>query len=175
MHRNKDYHYCPVCGGTLENRLLKPEEPERLVCSRCRFVFYLDPKVVACVITEINGQIVMLRRGIPPGVGLWVIPGGFVDAGESVPDAAARETWEEVRLKVAIDSLVGVYSYDGISSVIIVYEATVLEGIPQAADEALEVQVFAPNEIPWEEIAFSSTRDALHDYLRERHREIGNK
>jgi ADP-ribose pyrophosphatase YjhB (NUDIX family) len=172
MHRSKDYRYCPVCGGTLENRLLKSEEPERLVCSGCQFVFYLDPKVVACVITEINGRIVMLRRGISPGVGLWVIPGGFVDAGESVTDAAARETWEEVRLKVAIDSLVGVYSYAGISSVIIVYEAKVLEGIPRAADEALEVQLFALNEIPWEEIAFPSTRDALRDYLGKRYPDV---
>jgi 8-oxo-dGTP diphosphatase len=172
MHRSKDYRYCPVCGGTLENRLLKSEEPERLVCSGCQFVFYLDPKVVACVITEINGRIVMLRRGISPGVGLWVIPGGFVDAGESMTDAAARETWEEVRLKVAIDSLVGVYSYAGISSVIIVYEATVLEGIPRAADEALEVQLFALNEIPWEEIAFPSTRDALRDYLGKRYPDV---
>jgi ADP-ribose pyrophosphatase YjhB (NUDIX family) len=172
MHRHEDYRYCPVCGGTLKYKLLKPEEPERLVCSGCRFVFYLDPKVVACVITEINGRIVMLRRGIPPGFGLWVIPGGFVDAGEPVTDAAVREAWEEVRLKVAIDSLVGVYSYAGISSVIVVYEATVLEGIPQAADEALEVQLFAPNEIPWEEIAFSSTRDALQDYLREKHKDV---
>jgi 8-oxo-dGTP diphosphatase len=175
MHRSKDYRYCPVCGGTLENRLLKSEEPERLVCPGCQFVFYLDPKVVACVITEINGRIVMLRRGISPGVGLWVIPGGFVDAGESVTDAAARETWEEVRLKVAIDSLVGVYSYAGISSVIVVYEATVLEGIPQAADEVLEVKLFAPNEIPWEEIAFSSTKDALRDYLGKKHREVGKQ
>lgn len=175
MHRHEDYRYCPVCGGTLENKRLKPEEPERLVCSGCQFVFYLDPKVVACVITEVNGRIVMLRRGIPPGVGLWVIPGGFVDAGESVTDAAVREAWEEVRLKVAIDSLVGVYSYAGISSVIIVYEATVVEGIPRAADEALEVQLFAPNEIPWEEIAFSSTRDALRDYLREKYGDAGNK
>lgn len=172
MHRSEDYRYCPVCGGTLENKILKPEEPERLVCSGCRFVFYLDPKVVACVIAEINGRIVMLRRGIPPGVGLWAIPGGFVDAGESVTDAAVRETWEEVRLKVAIDSLVGVYSYAGISSVIIVYKAMVLKGIPQAADEALEVQSFAPNEIPWEEIAFSSTRDALKDYLREKCQDV---
>lgn len=172
MHRSKDYRYCPVCGGTLENRLLKPEEPERMICPGCRFVFYLDPKVVACVITEINGQIVMLRRGIPPGIGLWAIPGGFVDAGESVTDAAAREAWEEVRLNVAINSLVGVYSYTGISSVIIVYEATVLEGVPQAADEVLEVQLFAPSEIPWGEIAFSSTRDALRDYLGKKHPDV---
>jgi ADP-ribose pyrophosphatase YjhB (NUDIX family) len=175
MHRSKEYRYCPLCGGILENKLLKQEEHERLVCSGCQFVFYLDPKVVACIITEIDGQIVMVRRGISPGFGLWVIPGGFVDVGETVADAAVREIWEEVRLKVVIDSLVGVYSYTGISSVIIVYEATVLEGLPQACDETLEVRLFSPKEIPWEDIAFTSTRDALRDYLSKKHPDVFKK
>jgi len=172
MHRNSEYHYCPVCGGALQLRTIKRGEPNRLVCSGCHYVLYLDPKVVACVIVEIDGRIVLVRRGIPPGVGMWVIPGGYVDAGEAVQDAAAREAWEEVRLRVEITSLVGVYSYPGISAVIIVYEGRVTAGVPTAGDETQEARLFDPGEIPWNEIAFSSTADALRDYLRTRHPEV---
>ena len=92
--------------------------------------------------------------------------------GESVPDAAIRETREEVNLTVEITSLIGVYSYTDVAAVIIVYEAAVLDGELKAADEALEVRLFAPREIPWEKIAFSSTRDALIDYLSKRYPEF---
>ena len=165
MDLNNAYKYCPRCGGKLFEKQLKKGEPPRLVCSACEFVYFLDPKVAACVITEIDRQIVLLKRGIPPQKGKWVIPGGFVDLGETVPAAAIRETWEEVRLKVKPNALVGVYSYPGKPVVVIVYAARVIGGTLQAADEALEVNLFTPEDIPWEQLAFSSTRDALHDYF----------
>ncbi|MBN1382638.1 MAG: NUDIX hydrolase [Deltaproteobacteria bacterium] len=165
MHRLKAYRFCPKCGGKLECKLLKSGEPKRFVCSQCQYVFYIDPKLAACTISEISGRIVMLRRGIPPCFGLWVIPGGFVDVGETVEEAAKRETLEEVGLNVDIGPLVGVYSYHDSSVAIVVYEATILDGIPEALDESLEVGLFEPENIPWLEIAFRSTEDALRDYL----------
>lgn len=166
MERAKIYRYCPQCGGPLRLANLKAGEPPRLMCGSCRFVLYLDPKIAACVITRVENRIVLLKRAIPPGYGRWVIPGGFVDVGEPVPHAAAREAWEEVRLRVAIGPLVGVYSYPQVTTVVVVYEAEVIGGRLQAADEALDVGLFAPAEIPWQDLAFSSTCDALRDYLR---------
>lgn len=165
MYLNTVYKYCPRCGGKLSKKHLKKGEPERLVCSACEFVYFLDPKVAACVITEIDHRIVLVKRAIPPQRGKWVIPGGFVDLGETVPAAAIRETWEEVRLKVELNALVGVYSYPGKPVVVIIYAAKVIGGTLQAADEALEAGLFTPADIPWEQLAFSSTRDALHDYF----------
>jgi len=172
MHRHNVYRFCPRCGGELERRQVKQGEPERLVCSRCGFIFYLDPKVAACAVIEIDGGIVMVRRAISPAVGKWVIPGGFVDVGEPVPEAARREVEEETTLTVTIGSLIGVYSYSDSSVVVVVYEATRMGGTITAGDETLEACLFPLSGIPWDEIPFSSTRDALRDYLYRHHPEI---
>jgi ADP-ribose pyrophosphatase YjhB (NUDIX family) len=164
-----DYSFCPKCGAALEPRTLKAGEPERLVCTACDFVFFLDPKVATGCIVEYEGGIVLLRRAIEPGYGKWVFPGGYVDRGERVEDAAVRETAEESCLQVTLRALVGVYSYPGRPIVVIVYAAAVHGGELRAADEALEAGSFAPAAIPWHDLAFSSTYDALADYVRREH------
>jgi 8-oxo-dGTP diphosphatase len=160
------YRFCPRCGGGLSARVVKPGEPDRLVCGQCEYIFYLNPKIAACAITAIGGRIVLLRRGIEPQRGKWVFPGGFVDRGETVTGAAARETREEVRLEVEIGDVVGVYSYLGNEVVVVVYEARAASGEPQIGDECLEVCTFAPEDIPWNDLAFDSTREALATYVR---------
>ena len=159
------YRYCPACAGALEGRTLKPGEPERLVCVSCGFVFYMDPKVaVGTIIRTGDERIVLVRRAIEPGYGLWVFPGGYVDRGENVRDAATREAREESGLEVRIDGLINVYSYGGSAPIIIVYAATMTGGQLCTDDECLEARVFSAEEIPWDELAFRSTRDALADY-----------
>src|SRR5687767_12836300 len=165
-HDERPYSYCPMCGGDLEGRLLKPYDPERLVCVRCGFVFYLDPKVaVGTIIRDERNHIVLVRRAIEPGYGLWVFPGGYVDRGEEVTAAARREAREEAGLEVRLDGLVNVYSYPGRPLVIIVYSATITGGELCTDDECLEARLFPPEEIPWNQLAFRSTHDALRDYL----------
>ena len=160
-----EYAFCPKCGGTLESRLLKTSEPARLVCKQCDFVFFLDPKVAACTIIHLPGGIVLLQRAIEPGYGKWVFPGGYVDRGETVADAAVREAKEEVNLEVRLVSLLGVYSYRHSPVVIIVYLAETVGGLLKPADEALDVRLFSPETIPWNELAFPSTREALRQYV----------
>ena len=163
---NEVFRFCPRCGGALSSRRLKDGEPERLVCAACGFVFYLDPKVAACTISMMDGGIVLLRRSIEPQVGKWVFPGGFVDRGEPVHAAAMRETVEEVGLKVALTGILDVYSFPESPVVVVVYAAEVLGGTLEPCDECDEVKVFPPEQIPWEELAFPSTRAALRDYVR---------
>jgi 8-oxo-dGTP diphosphatase len=160
------YKFCPQCGGGLEKRLLKAGEPERLVCSRCGFVFYLDPKLAAIAVVPLNGGVVLVRRSIDPGYGLWVVPGGFVDVGERVEEAVVRETLEEAHLTVRVARLLNVYSYRDSTTVVVAYLTEYLSGELAAGDESLEARVFAPDEIPWDEIPFRSTKAALSDYLR---------
>ena len=160
------YRFCPACGGALEKRLLKASEPERLVCVACGFVFYLDPKVaVGTIISTGDSQLVLVRRAIEPGYGLWVFPGGFVDRGEDLASAAVREAREECGLDVRLDRLVNIYSYTDAAVIIIVYAATVMGGELCSDDECLEAKLFRPEDLPWDELAFRSTREALRDYL----------
>ena len=165
-HDERPYAFCPMCGGDLETRSIKTSEPERLVCARCGFIFYLDPKVaVGTIITDEVGDIVLVRRAIEPGYGKWVFPGGFVDRGEEVLVAAVREAREETGLEVRLERLLNVYSYKGSVPVIIVYTATMIGGCLACDDEGLEARFFAPETIPWNDLAFRSTREALADFL----------
>jgi 8-oxo-dGTP diphosphatase len=162
------FRFCPPCGGRLESRLLKVGDPERLVCKSCGFVFYLDPKVaVGTIIRTDDERVVLVKRAIEPGYGLWVFPGGYVDRGEEIRSAAVREAREESGLHVRIDDLVNIYSYPGASPIIIVYTATVIGGeLCRDEEECLEARWFTADEVPWESLAFQSTREALRDYFR---------
>ena len=162
------FRFCPVCGSPFEPRVLRAGDPPRLVCTSqsCRFVFYLDPKVaVGTVISRANGDIVLVKRAIEPGYGKWVFPGGYVDRGEEITLAALREAREEAGLDVRIDRLIGIYSYAGRTPIIIVYAATFVGGELVVDDEGLEARWFAPAALPWDDLAFLSTREALRDFL----------
>ena len=165
-HDERPYSFCPMCGGALEPRAIKQNEPERLVCVRCGFVFYLDPKVaVGTIIRDDDSRIVLVKRAIEPGYGKWVYPGGYVDRGELVRDAALREAREEAGLQVRLERLINVYSYPGRAPVVIVYAATIVGGTLMVDDEGLEARFFRAEEIPWDDLAFPSTHDALREYL----------
>jgi 8-oxo-dGTP diphosphatase len=154
MYEDVEFRFCPVCGGSLLQKIIKEREPQRLVCSQCEFVFYLDPKVVAC--------------SIDPQRGKWVLPGGYVDRGEEVTAAAIRETEEECGLTTRIVGLLGVYSYPGRPAVVVVYVTEYVSGELIAGDETEEVALYGQEEIPWMQLAFQSTVDALKDYQKQR-------
>ncbi|OGR31032.1 MAG: NUDIX hydrolase [Desulfobacca sp. RBG_16_60_12] len=165
MHEIATYKYCPQCGGGLEKRLIKPGEPQRLVCTACGFIFYLDPKLSVIAVIPMDDGVVMVRRSIEPGYGLWVVPGGFVDLGEVVETALIRETQEETLLTVRPIRLLNIYSYPDHRTVIAAYVTEYVSGELAAGDETLEARVFGIKEIPWPKIAFSSTKDALREYI----------
>ena len=147
--------------------VLKPTEPARHVCTACGFVHYVDPKVaVGTIIADDRGHVVLVRRAIHPGYGKWVFPGGFIDRGETVAAAALREAREECGLDVDLGPLVDIYSYPGVAVIVIVYAATVVGGTLACDDESLEARFFHADDIPWDELAFQSTREALAAFLR---------
>ena len=165
-HKEYEYQFCPVCGDGLESKVLKGNEPARLVCTECDFIFYLDPKLVACSLVEIDRKIVLLKRDIAPQKGKWVMPGGYVDRGERVEDAALRETEEECGIIIRIKEVLGVYSYVGRLGVVVAYLAEHVSGELIVGDETQEVKLFRQDEIPWDDLAFPSTSNALKDYCK---------
>ena len=125
-----------------------------------------NPRLAAGAIAVVDGGIVLLKRANEPQKGRWVFPGGFVERGEEVSAAAIRETLEEVRLRVGLTGILDAYSFPGQDVVIVVYAAHVLSGRPEVGDETEAVACFKPEDIPWEELGFDTTRAALRDYLR---------
>ncbi len=152
--------FCPRCAAPAT-----VEFPRRLVCEACDYRQYSNPKPVACVVPrEPDGRIWLLRRGFDPGAGRWTFPGGFVDLGESVEDAARREVREELATDAELDGLLGVYSRADERIVLVVFTGRLVRE-PRTTPEAVELRTFAPAALPWEEFAFWSTGVALRDLL----------
>lgn len=158
--------FCIRCGGRLEVQWVEAEERERPVCPACGFILYMNPKVVAGAIPFQDGRVLLLRRRIEPARGRWTFPAGYVELGESLEEAAIRETQEEVALEIGELSLLNVYSYPESPVVTVVYLSPIFGGEPRTGTEAEEVAFFSPEALPWEELAFRSTREALEDWVR---------
>ena len=160
--------HCSQCGTRLEERPVGSGDGKSVpVCPACGAVHWIDPKVAAGCLVVRDGRVLLLRRGIEPGYGRWVFPGGHVDRGETLEEAALRETREECGALARIEGLLGVYSYPGRPVIVAAYRATLLPESPEpyAADETLEVGWFAPDEIDGVDLAVRSSADALSALL----------
>jgi len=142
--------FCCECGARLEERFVFGKT--RPACPSCGRVHFEDPKVAVGVVVNLDGGIVLGQRAHEPMLGGWSFPSGFVDAGEVLEDAAAREVEEETGLKVRIDRLLGAYSAAGERTVFIAYAGTAIGGSLGAGDECLDVRAFAADSLP--ELAF---------------------
>ena len=160
-------NFCSRCGAALRLGPLPAEDRDRLACDACGYITYVNPRLVVTTL-PVNeaGEVVLLRRGIEPGRGLWAQPGGFMEIDETVHEGAIRETLEETGLVVEPGEVVGLYTRPEAAIVVIAFEARIVGGVATATAEALEVRPFAPDAIPWPEIAFRTSEWALRDWVR---------
>jgi ADP-ribose pyrophosphatase YjhB (NUDIX family) len=146
-------------------------------CPNDDFVLWRDPKVVTSVVIARGDEVVLGRRDIDPGRGLWCLPGGFVNQHESAEDAARREAREEISAGIEITRLIGVYHIAKTSApsmVGIAYEATLAAGVtPAPGPEMSEVGFFGAADLP--ELAFPSHREILAGYFRSRASAVGSE
>jgi ADP-ribose pyrophosphatase YjhB (NUDIX family) len=162
-------NYCSRCGTELRFGPIEGEDRDRLACPSCGHIAYVNPRLVVTTLPVTSeGHLILLRRGIEPGLGSWAQPGGFLEVDETVTEAAIRETFEETGLVVRPGEIVGLYSRLEAAVVVIAFEAEVLEGEFRPNPEALEIRAFTPEEIPWSGIAFKTTHWAIRDWLERR-------
>jgi ADP-ribose pyrophosphatase YjhB (NUDIX family) len=165
-----EINFCTSCGAPVEFRTPADEDRPRHICTACGVVHYQNPKMVIGALPVWEDKVLLCRRAIEPRHGLWTLPGGFMENGESTAAAAIRETLEEANARIEIDALYSMYSLPYINQVHMLFRARLLDLDFGPGPESLEVQLFGENEIPWDSLAFRPVKFTLQHYFSERHR-----
>jgi ADP-ribose pyrophosphatase YjhB (NUDIX family) len=163
--------FCGVCGGALIERWLESEQRLRAVCSGCGSVAYQNPRVLVTTIVEAGERVLLCKRASAPAAGRWALPGGFMECGETLEEAAARETFEEtgVRLNARELRLHALSTLPEISEVYVGFVATLGDLADLACGaECSEVRFFGEAEVPWAELTYPDVGEYLRVYFRER-------
>jgi len=160
--------FCSQCGAPVILRVPPGDNRRRHICDVCGVIHYQNPKIVAGCIPEWEGRILLCRRAIEPRYGLWTLPAGFMENGESAVAAAAREALEEANAVVENLRLYGMYSLIHVSQVYLMFRGHLRDGYASPGEESLETQLYAEEEIPWEQLAFTVVHETLRQYFAER-------
>ncbi len=158
-------NYCSACGQPVTTIVPAGDNRPRTVCTVCHTIHYVNPKIVAGCVPEHQGRILLCRRAIEPRLGFWTVPAGFMELGETLSEAAIRETWEEALARVELGPLFSVVDVVHAGQVHVFFKARLLQPEFGAGPESLETRLFRPEEIPWSELAFPSIRIALEQHL----------
>jgi|SRR5580765_212446 ADP-ribose pyrophosphatase YjhB (NUDIX family) len=161
-------NFCSVCGARVALRVPPGDSLPRHVCDSCNTIHYRNPLVVVGTVPEWEDQVLLCRRAIEPGRGLWTLPAGFMELGETTAQAALRETLEEAKARVHLGDVLALLSVPHVDQVHIFYRARLLDRAFAAGEETLEVALFREDEIPWKEIAFRTVSSALRHFYADR-------
>jgi ADP-ribose pyrophosphatase YjhB (NUDIX family) len=159
--------FCQYCGGKTEDKIPKGDDHIRAICTQCKAIHYQNPKVITGVIVEHEGQILLAKRAIEPRYGTWTIPAGFMELNETVQVGAARECFEETEAQLKNIELFGVYNTTANSQVYTIFRAQLDKPHFKATIESLEVKLFNPEDIPWNDLSFPCIVSALKRYVAE--------
>jgi ADP-ribose pyrophosphatase YjhB (NUDIX family) len=157
--------YCSNCSQPVVSAIPEGDNRPRWVCRGCGAVHYENPRIVAGCVPEYQGRILLCRRAIEPRRGYWTVPAGFMENGETLAEAAARETWEEALARVEIGKLISVVDVLKAAQVHVFFTGTLARPEFGAGAETLEAYLCEPAQIPWTDLAFPSIRIALEHYL----------
>ena len=161
--------YCSECGSAnLVLRAPGHDTHRRLTCGDCDKVFYHNPRMIAGCIVEHDGKYLMCQRAITPRPGTWTLPAGFMECGETVEQAAAREVWEETGARVEITAPYSIFSVPQIDEVYIMFRAQLIEFSDEPGPETMAAKLLSPEEIPWDNIFYPAIKDILQRYIDEK-------
>ena len=161
-------NFCSVCGQPVIVKVPEGDHLPRFVCSACGAIHYQNPRIIAGCVIETEDKILLCKRAIEPRLGYWTIPAGFMENGESVQNAAAREAIEEALAQVQIGSLLAIVNVLHADQVHIMFRGRLINPAFGVGPESLETALYLEDEIPWDEIAFRSVEFALRRYLEDR-------
>ena len=164
--------FCPHCAAKLRIEIPMGDNMLRYICGACDTVLYENPKLVVGCVAEYAGRILLCKRAIEPRLGYWTVPAGFMELGETLAQAAARETLEEACATVTLGSLLAIVDVPEASQVHVFYRGAMAEDHYAAGDESLETQLWTPEDIPWGDIAFRSGHIALKQFLAQKEAKI---
>lgn len=160
--------FCSLCGSPLEHRVPPGDNLPRHVCPNCGEIHYRNPKIIVGCVAEWEGRLLLCRRAIEPCLGLWTLPAGFMEVGETTAHAARRETHEEAGADVAIDALFAVVNVPHIDQVHLFYRGRMRSPQYAAGEESQAVKLVTEADIPWANLAFRSVELCLRAYLADR-------
>jgi ADP-ribose pyrophosphatase YjhB (NUDIX family) len=164
MHPSPILH-CNRCGAAVVRRVPDGDSHARAVCPSCAHIQYENPRNIVGTLPVWDGRVLLCRRAIEPRYGLWTLPAGFMELGETTAEGALRETREEAGVDVELDALYCVANVRPVSQVYLLYRARIVQPAWQPGIETLEAALFAPDEVPWEQIAFRTVHEALKRYF----------
>jgi ADP-ribose pyrophosphatase YjhB (NUDIX family) len=160
--------FCSACAHPLIKRVPEGDSRERLMCEQCRAIHYKNPRVVVgALATWEDGRILLCKRAIEPRYGHWTLPAGFMENGESMAEGAARETREEAGARVETIAPFSIVEVPYVNQVHMFFRAKLLHLDFTFGEESLDAQLFAPADIPWDEIAFPTVKTTLKRYTED--------
>lgn len=160
--------FCSACGQPVVQRVPPGDDRHRFVCDACGAVHYQNPKVVTGCLAIYEDRVLLCKRAIPPRAGLWTLPAGFLENGETTIEGAIRETREEACADVRVQGLYTVFNLPHISQIYMFFRADLTRPEFRAGPESEDVQLFEEAQIPWDELAFPVIRDTLEHFFRDR-------
>ena len=160
--------YCSNCGHLLDWLIPQGDDRPRHVCQSCEMIHYQNPKMVVGCIPEWEDKILLCRRNIEPQKGLWTLPAGFLENGETIADGAIRETREETGATVVDLQPYLLFDIVHIQQIYMMFRSRLLMPEFHSTPESSEVDLFAQKEIPWEEIAFRVIDKTLRNYFEDK-------
>jgi len=161
-------NFCSDCGARVVLKIPPDDTLPRFVCEACATIHYQNPRMIVGCIPEWEDRILLCRRAIEPRHGMWTVPAGYMENGETTSQGALRETLEEANARVEVGPLYAMYNIPHINQVYILFRARLLDLDFSAGAETLEVKLLAEPDIPWEQLAFPTVRNTLTHYFHDR-------
>jgi ADP-ribose pyrophosphatase YjhB (NUDIX family) len=160
--------HCRACGTAVDYRVPADDNRERAVCAACGEIHYQNPINVVGTVPVWGDAVLLCRRNIEPRFGLWTLPAGFLELGESTAAGALRETIEEAGARIEMLGLYTVLNVVRVGQVHLFYRARMLDTTLAPGPESIEARLFREDEIPWDQIAFRTVRQTLEHYFADR-------